>query len=343
MTPRYPDPLAPGDRIAVTAPSAGVAPRHRARLDHAVATLESRGYEVVLGECLDGSGPVSAPAAQRAAELTAMLVDPAVRAVVPPWGGVLAIDLVRLLDWDAIAAARPTWFVGFSDTATLLTAMTLRTGVATVHGPNLMDVPYATPAPLLSWLDVVEAPTGTPLHQGPSALHVGGGWDDFAAAPTVDRYTLDTPTAWVRLDGGADDVVARGRLVGGCLETVTHLVGSPYGDVPAFVREHAPEGVVVYVEASEDNAFGAARRLHGLRLAGWFDDASAVLVGRTNAPDSPGFTQHDAVRDALGDLGVPVVADVDCGHVPPQMTLVNGALATLTWRGDERSLVQELA
>jgi muramoyltetrapeptide carboxypeptidase LdcA involved in peptidoglycan recycling len=67
-----------------------------------------------------------------------------------------------------------------------------------------------------------------------------------------------------------------------------------------------------------------------------------VLVGRTSAPDSPGLTQHEAVRDALGDLGVPVVADVDCGHVPPQMTLVNGALATLTWRGDERSVVQEL-
>lgn len=343
MTLRYPDPLVPGDRIAVTAPSSGVATRHRPRLDHAVAALEARGYDVVLGECLDGTSPVSAPASERAAELTAMLVDPSVRAVVPPWGGELAIDLVRLLDWEAIAAARPTWFVGYSDTATLLTAMTLRTGVATVHGPALMEAPYATPEPLLSWFDVAEAPTGTPLRQGPSRLHVGGGWDDLVANPAVDRYALDTPTAWVRLDAGSGDVLARGRLVGGCLETVTHLAGSPYGDVPGFVRRHAPEGVVVYVEASEDSAFGTARRLHGLRLAGWFDDASAVLVGRTNAPDSPGLTQHDAVRDALGDLGVPVVGDVDCGHVPPQMTLVNGALATLTWRGDECSLVQELA
>jgi muramoyltetrapeptide carboxypeptidase len=339
---RYPAPLAPGDRIGVTAPSSGVGGRHRARLDHAVAALQARGYEVVLGDCLDGAGPVSAPAEQRAAELTALLVDPTVRAVVPPWGGELAIDLVRLLDWDAIAAAEATWFVGFSDTATLLTAMTLRTGIATVHGPGLMDLPYATPAPLLSWLDVVGAPAGTPLHQGASARHVGGGWDDIEAHPTVDRYSLDSPSAWVRLDGGSGDVHARGRLVGGCLETVAHLAGSPYGDVRAFAREHAPEGTIVYVEASEDTAFGVARRLHGLRLAGWFDDASAVLVGRTSAPGSPGLTQHEAVQDALGDLGVPIVADVDCGHVAPQMTLVNGALATLTWCGDERSVVQEL-
>lgn len=342
MTLRYPAPLVPGDRIAVTAPSSGVGPQHRARLEHAVATLEARGYEVVLGECLGGGAPVSAPAEHRAAELTAMLLDPAVRAVVPPWGGELAIDLVRRLDWDALGAAEPTWFVGFSDVATLLTAMTLRTGTATVHGPNLMDTPYATPTGLLSWLDVVEAPTGRPLHQGASALYAGGGWDDIEANPTVDRYTLDTPASWVRLDAGGGDVHARGRLVGGCLETVSHLAGSPFGDVRAFARAHAPEGTVVYVEAAEDTAFGVARRLHGMRLAGWFDDATAVLVGRTNAPASPGLTQHDAVRDALGDLGVPVVADVDCGHVAPQMTLVNGALATLTWRGDERSVVQEL-
>ena len=33
-----------------------------------------------------------------------MLVDPGIRAVVPPWGGVTAIDLVDLLDYDAVRA-----------------------------------------------------------------------------------------------------------------------------------------------------------------------------------------------------------------------------------------------
>ena len=55
---------------------------------------------------------MSAPKEQRAAELTAMLTDPAIRAVVPPWGGELAIDLLDQLDWDALAAAEPTWLVG---------------------------------------------------------------------------------------------------------------------------------------------------------------------------------------------------------------------------------------
>lgn len=40
----------------------------------------------------------------------------------------------------------------------------------------------------------------------------------------------------------------------------------------------------------------------------------------------PTLTQHEAVLDALGNLGVPIVADVECGHVPPYLPLVNGAM-----------------
>jgi muramoyltetrapeptide carboxypeptidase LdcA involved in peptidoglycan recycling len=138
-------------------------------------------------------------------------------------------------------------------------------------------------------------------------------------------------------------VTVSGRLVGGCIETLCHLTGTPFGDVAGFAREHAPEGLVVFLEAAESGAYDVARALHGMRLAGWFDHAGAVLVGRTGAPDAPHLTQHEAVLDALGDLGLPIVADVDFGHVPPQATLVNGAQATLTWSPDGASLTQTLA
>ena len=151
MTIRFPAPLQSGDRIGVTSPSSGVGGQHRGRLDFAVTWLEQRGYEVVVGECMDGITHVSAPAADRARELTDLLLDPSIRAVIPPWGGETAIDLVGILDWERIGAAEPTWFVGFSDISTLLTPLTLLTGVATIHGNNLMDTPLPgarTPAVL---------------------------------------------------------------------------------------------------------------------------------------------------------------------------------------------------
>lgn len=337
---RYPRPLVDGDVVAVPAPSAGVEARHAARLDVAVRTLRARGWQVRVGDLVRGEGLVSGPAPARAAELTRFLTDPDVRAVVPPWGGEIAIDLLRLLDWDALADD-PTWFVGYSDIATLLLPLTLRTGVATLHGQNLMDTPYRVPAPMIAWTDVVSAPAGATLTQGAAEAYRSDGFDDWTAHPEVDRFTLDTPGGWTRIDAEGD-VHVRGRLVGGCLETVSHLAGTPYGDVNRFAATHAPEGLVVYVESAESDAGDTTRRLLGLRYAGWFDAATAVLVGRTSGRDLPGWTQHDAARHALGGLGIPVLVDVDCGHVPPHLSLVNGALATVTHTATTSTITQHL-
>jgi muramoyltetrapeptide carboxypeptidase LdcA involved in peptidoglycan recycling len=345
MTIRYPRPLRPGDTVGVTAPSAGVPARLGGRLDFAVERLRAAGYTVRLGDALRSEGIVSAPATVRAAELTAILTDPAVRAVVPPWGGELAIDLLGRLDWDALAAD-PTWLVGFSDLSTLLLPLTLRTGVATLHGHNLMDSPYATPAGLLGWLDVATAAPGATLEQASPRVHRSRGWDDWEADPTPTAWTLDTPGSWVRLAAGAapdEPVDVTGRLIGGCVETVAFLAGTAYGDVPGFAAVHAPEGLVVYLDVYGWNASDVGRAMWGMRHAGWFDAANAVLVSRTRGPAFEGFTQHDAARDALGDLGVPVLADVECGHVPPYLALVNGAAARVRHDAAASSVTQTLA
>ncbi|WNV85788.1 LD-carboxypeptidase [Umezawaea sp. Da 62-37] len=342
MAVTFPAPLLPGDLIGITSPSSGVREDMTGRLDRAIRTVESHGYEVAVGTCMDGSGHVSAPAAERAAELMAMLTDPAVRAVVPPWGGETAIDLLPLLDWDALRRAVPTWMVGFSDIATIITPLTLVAGIATVHGNNLMDTPYRTPEGLLSWLDVVAAPAGSTLVQTPPGRYRAAAFDDYRHHPDVDRLDLDTPGRWQRLDGEGD-VDVMGRLVGGCVETLCNLTGTPFGDVAGFRRASAPEGLIVYVEAAESDAAAICRHLHGMRMAGFFDGANAVLVGRTRAPAWGALTQHAAVLDALGGLGVPIIADVECGHVMPYLPLVNGALGRVVHTADHDRLEQTLA
>jgi muramoyltetrapeptide carboxypeptidase LdcA involved in peptidoglycan recycling len=334
--------LRPGDRVAVTSPSSGVPEELRERLNVAIRDVEARGYEVVVGACMDGSGHVSAPAPARAAELMRMLTDPDIHAVVPPWGGDLAVDLVPLLDWDRLREAEPTWLVGYSDMSTLMTPLTLLTGTATVHGNNLMDTPYRTPEGLVSWFDIVGAPRGHRFSQVPPGRHRTTGWDDYALHPEAREYTLNTPGGWTRLDGsGALEV--EGRLIGGCIETLCNLTGSGCLDTSAFAEAMAPEGLLVYVESCGDDALTICRNLHGMRLAGFFDAANAVLVGRTSAPDVPSLTQHQAVLDALGPLGVPIVADVECGHVPPYLPIVNGALGRLVHTPTRSELTQTLA
>ena len=320
----------------MTAPSSGVEGAAVDRLHFCVDWLRDAGYEVVVGECMDGRGITSATAEQRAGELTRMLRDPAIRCVLPPWGGETAIDVVDLLDWDALAAAEPTWLVGFSDISTLLLPVTLRLGWATVHGDNLLDTPYTPPDGLLRWLALVSDPG--PHRQRDSRL-VGDFWP-FEEDPRATTWKTAGSGAWTL--HGADRLEVTGRLVGGCIETVCNLAGSPFGDVPAFGRNHAEDGVIVYLEAAGDEAATICRTLHGLRLAGWFDDATAVLIGRTAAPDHPRLTQREAVLDALAPLDLPIVFDLEIGHVPPHLPLVNGALSTVTVDGDRHELTQTL-
>ncbi|WP_369813605.1 LD-carboxypeptidase [Terrabacter sp. Soil810] len=125
---RYPAPLRPGDRIGVTSPSSGVSDALWGRFAYAVQCLRDRGFEIVVGELNHAPTHVSGPREARADELMSMLLDPSIRAVVPPWGGETGIDLLDLLDLDAVSAAEPTWCVGFSDTSTWLTPLTLTTG-----------------------------------------------------------------------------------------------------------------------------------------------------------------------------------------------------------------------
>lgn len=366
---RYPRPLRPGDTIGVTAPSSGVGDAVRGRFDHAVSWLRERGYEVQLGECLDGTTHVSAPVLERAAELQRMLTDPEVRAVIPPWGGETAIDLLPHLDMAAVAAAEPTWMVGFSDISTILTPLTLLTGWATLHGTNLMDTPYEVPAPLLSWLDVATAAPGATLRQASPGVHRASGWDDWGVDPTVSQHTWDGTGGWRRIDrpddvDGTGGLVLEGRVVGGCIETQSGIAGTPFGRTAALRGGSGADGsasddsasgrsgildarpvagpLIVYIEAAGEDALSICRRLHGMRLAGYFDGAVAVLVGRTSAPDSPTMTQDEAVLDALGSLGVPIVADVECGHVPPYLLMVNGSWGRLVWTEEEQYLEQSL-
>lgn len=293
----------------------------------AVDTVTSRGYQVTVGDCMDGSSHVSAPAADRAAELQRMLLDPKVRAVVPPWGGETAIDLIDLLDWEAIAAAEPTWVVGYSDIATLITPLTLVAGWATVHGNNLMDTPYRPGEGLLGWLDIVALPPGSEFTQTSPGRHRRE-FVDYLEHPQVTEFDLAVDGGWFRLDDDAEDaepVQVTGRLIGGCIETLANLAGTRYLDTSGLAAAGDP--LIVYVEAAGDDAATICRNLHGMRLNGFFDHAEAILVGRSYAPDLATLTQSEAVLDALEDLDVPIIAGVECGHWAPYLPLVNGARA----------------
>ena len=330
----YPAPLRPGGRVVVSAPSSGVQPSLHARLDLALAHLRAQGFVVEEGQCLrDERQSASAPAAERAAELMQLLMRDDVDAIIPPWGGELAIELLDRLDWAALASARPKWLLGFSDNSTWLLAITLRLGWATAHGPCLMDlVPGQDDVLTREVMKRLATPAGGEVRQTQSARWQSK-WTDFALVPGC-TYALTETTRWRALNAAAvGDTQFSGRLIGGCLDTLMHTAGTAHGDVRTFIQAHAGDGVVLYLENAELSPTAWVRALHRLRWAGWLDGLAGVLIGRSAAPDSSGELQlryAEALSSTLGELDCPVLADVCIGHLPPQMLLVNGALATVS-------------
>lgn len=345
MPVRFPAPLKPGDTIAITAPSTGVPAALHAHLDCAKQALEQRGFTVLEGECLRTSYKnKSADKTLRARELMSFLTRPDIHAVMPPWGGDLAIEILELLDFSLLSQTQPKWFSGYSDLSTLHFPLTMLAGWATLHGPNLMELGSQQIDQTTQGIwSILEAPRGSQVEQYASQYHQDGPCLGCPDAKTGFRLTQ--PTRWKRLDGLHGNLEIHGRLAGGCLDTLARLAGTRFGNLPLFCEQHQQEGVILYLENVEMNPCELTRALYSLRLHGWFQAVSGILVGRHTAPDASTpehQSQRDALNSALGDLPVPVLYDLDIGHIPPQLSLVNGALAAVYFQDNAGQVVQAL-
>lgn len=340
---RFPKPLRPGDLIAITAPSSGVSESLFPRLDLVLAHLRSRGYRIVEGACLRNEyKDASAPREQRALELMRFLTDPAVSAILPPWGGELASEVLEAIDFDSLRAIEPKWVLGFSDVSTVQLPLTLISGWATAHGPNLMELsPTQTDKLAMTAMSMLASDLKSPVRQESSTTFQKH-WIDYAVQ--VDApWNLSEPTVWKRLGGSMEPIEFRGRLIGGCLDTIAWLAGTRFGDIPAFVEQAGQCGTILYLENVNMAPPTLVRALLALKRHRWFDQLAGLLVGRSTGPvpESPASLSFtEALAGALRDLHCPVLYDVDIGHQPPQFTLINGAIGHVEFRAGRGAITQ---
>ncbi len=154
----------PGDTVGVCAPAGPCSPD---RLTPGVALLGAH-LRLRLGpiaqRLVDGGDRGAIPPylagtdAERAAELTGLLRDPDVRAIVMARGGYGLTRILPLLD-PADLRRDPKPILGFSD-GTALLAWALRAGVRPLHGPVLVQLPNL---PIDDLRAMVDALTGAAL------------------------------------------------------------------------------------------------------------------------------------------------------------------------------------
>ena len=322
--------------IGVSAPSSGVPEYLHSIIKSACERMVEKGFKVICGETVwTQKKAKSAPAEVRAEELNKMMQDVGIDMIIPPWGGELLIEMLEYLDFDRM---EEKWILGYSDVSALLFATTLQTGMATAHGTNLIDLrgEYSDSTTAM-WKTVLSTNNGEEVLQH-SSEKFQRMWNHDEPSPYV--FHLTEPTYWKTVS--ADKVELRGRLLGGCIDILMHLVGTPYGDVRQF-RERFIHGdpVIWFLENVHLNTTGLRRALVQMKLAGWFENCSGIMFGRSAANDPvDDYEIEDVYRDLSEELQVPVIYDIDCGHMPPQMTFINGAFAEVVVKDGKGTVVQ---
>ena len=124
----------------------------------------------------------------------------------------------------------------------------------------------------------------------------------------------------------------RGRLIGGCLDCLVNLVGTNYDQVEAFSERYKEDGLLWFMESCDLNVFSMRRAIWEMDHAGWFRHVKGFLIGRPlhMGETMMGLDQYHAVVDLLKKYDVPILMDLDIGHLPPMLPLVTGSMAEVT-------------
>ncbi len=252
--------------MAVVAPSG---PIPEERLAAGLDVLRGWGLDPVAApHVLDRHGELGYLAgadADRAADLQRAWCDPAVDAVICARGGYGAQRMADALDWEAMRAAGPKVFVGFSDITTLHEAFAVRLGLVTLHGP----------------------------------MAAGADFVKSARAQEHLRATLFDPESvrTIRSDGTAL-VPGRARprvTLGGCLSLIARRHRHPAHPRLRARRTAVPGG-------RGEETYRLDRYLTQLLRAGMLDGVVGLLLGSWAECD-PYDTVRTLLVDRLGGLG----------------------------------------
>ena len=312
--------LTPGDTIGVFSPSAPATAWVERRTALAEDFLTAMGFHVKHGTLWGrGAGYRSGSIRERAAELNALIHDPDVNCVMAAGGGLVSNSLLPYIDYEAVCR-HPKLFVGFSDVTAILLAILARTGLVTFYGPNLIatlgEIPPWSEESFAYFLDVVQ-----------------GGWTVPHELPVPPRWTEDSvgleeigfeceahDNRLVTVRGGC----ASGRLIGGNLDTISGFFGTPY-------MPDIRDGDILFIEDCKDDPERIERAFSLLKCAGVFEKISGLIMGKhaDYRDRGTGLLPWDAALEIIGAYDFPVLAEFDCGHTKPMLTVPLGGVVRL--------------
>ncbi len=338
---RYPGFLQDNGTIGFVAPSFGCATEpYLPSFLNAQKKLGDMGFKADLGpNCYKSEGiGISNTPEKCGEELTDYYISNSNDILISCGGGECMCETLDYVDFDSIAKANPKWYMGYSDNTNFTFLLETLCDTASVYGP------CAAEFGMEPWHESIE--DALMVLQGKKQTVSGyGKWqrDELKDRDNpTGTYILTEETKIVCVPD--KNLTFNGRLIGGCLDVLVNLVGTKYDKTSAFLEKYKEDGFIWFLEACDLNVFGIRRSLWAMDSAGWFKYCKGFIIGRPLhfGEEMMGLDQYTAVTGILGKYGVPIVMDIDIGHLDPHLPIICGSMATVTTKNNDYTIEMRL-
>ena len=337
---KYPKFLSDNNTIGILATSCGnnVNP-YRLRCQTSIKNMEAKGYKIKRGHRVFANyNATSAPHVLRANDFNSFYRNKNVDILWSTGGGEIMIGMLPYVDFEKIKKLPAKMFVGFSDNTNLTFTLTTICDVATIYGCSFNNLSLTELS--CDALDTLSLIRNEKLEFNSYPFYKG------INSHKEDLKPLDPPfyndeVKWQSLSNKEEHF--KGRIIGGCIDVLITLCGTRFDNVNNFIEKYKDDGIIWYFDNCELNSCGLYRALFQLKESGWFKYVKGFIIGRNGSSFEPlGYSFNQALIDALNDLNVPVIYDADISHKSPSLPILNGSLATISYKDNKGSIKFEL-
>jgi muramoyltetrapeptide carboxypeptidase len=324
--------LKSGDSIGIFSPSSPITYFCPNRFDRAKKYLQSKGFKIVEGN-LTGkydfyrSGSIK----ERVEELNCLIRNPKIKCIMSTIGGMNSNSILPYIDYEALKR-NPKIIIGYSDVTAILLAIYAQTGITTYYGPALV-ASFGELSPFVDRTYQYFKELLIDEIQFPHILSSPSFWTEESIDwETQDRAKEQKENQLITVYGG----IVRGRLIGGNLDTIQGVWGSKYMPI-------IKDGDILFIEDAIKDAGTIERSFSLLKLNGVFDKISGIILGKHQLFDDlrTGRKPYEILLEVLGDKKLPFIADFDCCHTHPMMTLPIGCEIELDATNKKVTIIED--
>ena len=363
---RYPEFLKENGTIGFVAPSFGCATEpYISRFDSALDKFRALGHGIELGpNCREAKGiGISNTPLKCGEEINVFYPKNTNDALISCGGGEMMCEVVPYIDFELVKKSKPKWYVGYSDNTNFVFNSAILADTAAIYAPCAGDFgmePWHQAVQdaydLLTgkklkfsnydkWQleDDENANANDPYYVTELNVMKAFTCEGGVAKEVKDAKEADDPAQGVR-ERSVGNIKFEGRIIGGCLDCLVHLVGTPFDKVEEFNEKYKEDGIIWFLEACDLNVFSIRRSIWQMKAAGWFEHLKGVLVGRPGCfgQDFMGLDQYNAVTDLLQEYQVPILMDLDIGHHPPMIPIMVGSYAKVSFADNHFEISYEM-